>query len=492
MRKLNRILLLAILLLPLGLRAQYDAPIRVELETAKDQNDYHFAPAGENGAFVFYEGNSGNPDSTRWVFLHYDTNLVRDYFFTLTFPAYTEYISSAKSDHYIYFLLQKRFPKKERVESFLLTIGLENNHYNLKTIPELQSRDVARISAIDDQMVFYASGSKQDSIYLFHAADDDLLCIGDIFPYRFEFCAPDTFNHRWLIGLTQAKNESPGDIFLYDYNYISKKGRIQSFPGGGGSKGSNLYNSARAVALSADSVLIAGTYNTLQDRYSSNTHSGVYTMMLHDWEFDTARFYNYSMLKNGKEETAAARASNLNLQLLIGDITHNGKQFAFVTEVIYPEYTYNYNPYESYYGATSTASTTTFNGYRYVNAYITTFDRSGNLLWDSYFPYSNITLFNAQSLLKANFNEDDALLYYTRNNRIVSTLVNGYEVLEKVSSINIETSNSYDAVDYNRNTQIVPWYGRYYLVTGYQYVKNRNKAVKAKRYVFYINKLEYR
>ena len=60
--------------LPVWLSAQYDAPLRIELECAKDQNDYHFIAADTNGLFVIYEGNDLSPDTTTWVFVHYDTN----------------------------------------------------------------------------------------------------------------------------------------------------------------------------------------------------------------------------------------------------------------------------------------------------------------------------------------------------------------------------------------------------------------------------------
>ena len=79
-----------------------------------------------------------------------------------------------------------------------------------------------------------------------------------------------------------------------------------------------------------------------------------------------------------------------------------------------------------------------------------------------------------------------------RNNRIFSTLINGYETLEKLTSMNIETMSTRDVVEYNQGTEMQRWYGDNFLVSGYQYLRNRDKATKAKRFVFFINKLEYR
>ena len=492
MIRLPYFVLLCLLLFPTWLFAQSNEPIRVELEAVKDQDDYNFAQAGSDGAFVFYEGNSNIPDSSKWVFVHYDTNLVKDYHFLINLPTQIEFISHSKSNNYIYFFFQKRLPKKEPLQSFLVTVDLQTNQYNLQALPVLKNRDVSKIFAIDGQLVLVANGNRQDSIYFYHQEQNDMLSVGDIFPYRFEFCAPDTFNHRWLVGLTQARSEPGNDMFLYTYDYTSQKAGIQVFPVPNNAKGDHTYNSARAIAICKDTALIIGTYNTMKDRYSSNMHSGVYTLMLHGDVFDSARYFNYTNLKSLNSGNATpSKYSNLNLQLLIGNITTDGKEFAFSTEVIYPEYSYNYTGYDNFYGSPGSGTTTVFNGYRYINGYITSFDTTGNLLWDYYFPFSSIILMAAEPLLHVDFTPDGTVLYYTRNNRIISTLVDGYDIVEKMTTIPIETNYEHDAVDYNRNTKIEPWYGKHYIVTGYQYIMNRNRSGKGKRYVFFMNKLKY-
>ena len=58
MKNIKIICWIILMLTPQWIKAQEDAPIRIELESVKDQEDYHFATAGENGAFVFYEGSA--------------------------------------------------------------------------------------------------------------------------------------------------------------------------------------------------------------------------------------------------------------------------------------------------------------------------------------------------------------------------------------------------------------------------------------------------
>ena len=483
------ILTINLLFLLLRSTAQYDAPIRIELETLKDHQDFYYNAAGKHGVFIAYEGTSQNPDSSEWVCLHYDTNLYKDYHFTVTLPAFTTYAGSTVSDHFYYLLLQKSLPKKEAVQTFLITVDLGTNLYKTEFLPDFHNGNINNLYAIDNHLAAVATSSnKQDSIFFYHCLDGNALCLGDIFPYKMEFCVADTFNHRWLFGLKEYKGNTDGEIFICQYDYLNKRANVRSFLSATPSKGDYLYNSARAIVLNKDTTLIMGTFNTLQDRSSTNLHSGVYTLLLHQLDLDTALFYNYTNLKTAQ---ANVTGNNLNLQLLIGNTGHNDNQFSFITEVYYPEYDYTYTSYHDYYGGYTNIPHETFAGFRFVNAYITTFGRDGKLLWDNYLPFSNILTQQPYKRVCVDYIGDDALIFYPKANRLFYTLVNGYDVLGKTDYVSIETNQPRDAVDYNIDTRLEHWYDSNYLVSGYQYIVNKGKSAKAKRFVFFMNKIVY-
>ena len=484
---------MSLLFLSMQLMAQHDAPVRIELETLKDHQDFHYNAAGKRGVFVAYEGTSQNPDSSEWVCLHYDTNLYKDYHFIVTLPAYTTYAGSAVTESYYYLLLQKSFPKKEPVQTFLITVDLSTNLYKTEFIPDFHNGNINHIYAVDNHIVAIAStANKQDSIYFYHCMDADALSLGDIFPYTMEFCVADTFNLRWLFGLKEFKGNTDGEIFLCQYDYYGKKVNVRSFLSASPSKGDYIYNSARAIVLNQDSVLIMGTFNTLQDRSSTHLHSGVYTILEHHLDLDTARFYNYTNLKAARNGSVKSSAdNNLNLQLLIGNTGHNESQYSFITEVYYPEYNYNYTTYHDYYGGYTSVPQQTFAGFRFVNAYITTFDRNGKLLWDNYLPFSNIITQQPYNRVCVHYTGEDAIIFYPKANHVFYTMVNGYEVIEKSNSFSIETNQPREFVDYNIDTRLENWYGNYYLASGYQYIVNKAKGGKAKRFVFFLNKIQY-
>ena len=47
-------------------------------------------------------------------------------------------------------------------------------------------------------------------------------------------------------------------------------------------------------------------------------------------------------------------------------------------------------------------------------------------------------------------------------------------------------------VEYSRDLNMYNWYDNKFIISGYQQIVNNSKSAKGKRYVFFMNKLEYR
>ncbi|MCQ2279907.1 MAG: hypothetical protein MJZ49_03770 [Bacteroidales bacterium] len=449
-----------LLLLPYGLSAQNDAPLRVELPAAKDKDDYHCVLADTNGAVVFYEAQQVAWDTVRWVFLQYDTNLVKKRQFIMNFPPETEFVASTLTENSIYILLQKKLPKKDPPRSFIIQLDLIQNTHHIVELSGLNDRFLADLAAIDGQLAIISKDTKNDDIYFYNLIQNKIIHLNDIFTYKIHSCTADTANHRWLVALFQSKNGAIEDLYFYEYNWLTDIGNLLTLPQKMSDGTEISLQTARFFPLNADSTLLIGTYNTHIDTYSNGLHSGVYTTFLHGNDFDTLKTFNYTGLRTGN--TTPSKSSNPNLQLQIGRTSHNDKQFSIMAEVFYPDYTYSYQSAYDYYSYAHPTTSTVFLGYQFVNAYITTFDRNGNLLWDNYFLLDNISIMHLEPVLSMDFLGEDALIYYPRGNRIYNTLVNGYTTLEKISYFNVETSSPRDLVEYNKNTEIQRWYGDNY------------------------------
>lgn len=86
-------------------------------------------------------------------------------------------------------------------------------------------------------------------------------------------------------------------------------------------------------------------------------------------------------------------------------------------------------------------ASTSFAGYRYINAFITTFDKDGNLLWDNYLPFTNLLTFRLAQRVSLFFINQDAVIYYPYNSYLNYTMVNGYEIKRPLTTIELESKN---------------------------------------------------
>lgn len=488
--QIRKILFGLLLLLPYCLVAQHDAPLRVEFPAAKDKDDYHCVLADTNGLLVCYESEQIAPDTVRWVFLQYDTNLVKKRHFTMNFPPETEFVASSKTDKNIYLLLQKKLPKKDEPRTFILQLDLANNTHCIIEMSGLNDRFLADIEATEGQLAIISKETSQDDIYFYNLERNKIVHLNDIFSYKFHSCTADTANHRWLVALYKNNRGAIEDLYLYEYNWLTDAGSLINLPQKLNDSTNISLLTAKFFPISADSILLIGTYNTHIDSRSNGLHSGVYTTFIQKNKFTALKTYNYTGLRTGNSTNSPK--TNPNLQLQIGRASHNENQFSIISEVFYADYTYSYQSAYDYYSYSQPTTTTVFLGFQFVNAYITTFDRNGNLLWDNYFLLDNISLMHLEPVLHLDFLGDDALIYYSRGNRVYNTLINGYTTLEKISYFNVETTTPRDIVEYNKNTEIQRWYGDNYLISGYHYLQNKDKKINAKRYVFFLNKLIYK
>lgn len=482
---------LLLILLPVTLSAQRDMPLRFELEAAKDADDYTGIPIGEKGFIVFYEGNLVGQDSSSWVFIQYDTNLKKMAHHAVTMPINLHYVTGEYANDHIYLVFQENFQRRTVPKTYYVDMELQNFTFQKREIENLSDQNISFLRATGQSLVLISYEKNQYGIYLYDMIRNQLknpeLTTGQI--VSVEFCEVDTIFSRILWGVAISSGGKNSYLQLIETDFQGNKTRETNYP----SFTDYYYNSTRLTVLDTGLYLIMGTFTDGNDRYKGDMHSGVYTMNYKNVIIEEPQFFHYTHVKS-KDTVGDGKSKdrNSNLQLSVGPIYRLGDQYALVTEVFYPEYSYNYagsgyDPY--YYGYNSMPATSTFVGYRYINAYVTAFDRSGNLLWGNYLPFSNILTQRLTHRVNVYPLGNSAMIYYLFNSSLTYTMVNGEDVIEPLTTVRLETNHNRDAVEYSRNPKLEHWYGDYFVAYGYQYIRNNSKGVKSKRYVFFANKL---
>lgn len=471
-------------------------PLRLELETAKDEDDYRCLPIGEKGVVVFYEGNLVGSDSSAWILMHYDVNLQKINNIRLVLPANVDYLIGKYEEDHLHLIFQDKYQKKTVPKTYYVDLDINTSKSIVREIKELSDVSINFMKLIEQSLLLISYENEQYRIYIYDIETDRLstpqLTMDRI--VSIEFCEVDTFQRRinWGLILTNSQKNTYIQMVVSDYEgRVIRNERFPSYTG-------YYFNRARFTFTDSLNYLIIGTYTDENDKYTGNLYSGVYTIASQEGKMGDPVYYAYASVKSkdtlSNDKSKKKQNTPTNLQELIGDITHLNGQYAFVSEVFYPEYSYNSNPnyYDPYYYNYYSNQMATFAGYRYLNAYIITFDKGGNLLWTNYLPFSN--MLTKRLLQRVNIHpfEDFAVIYYPFSTEINFTMVSGAFAIEPLTSVPIVTLHRSDKVDYTRGLFFEQWYDNCFIAYGYQYIRNNSKSAKSKRYVFFINKFEYR
>jgi len=467
--------------------AQIDPPIRIELESAKDQQDYKFVPLAKHGVSVFYQSAILSIDTAQWVFIQYDTNLVKTNLHKIKLPNLCQYLAADFSNNKLYLFLQKPAYKKDTLRNYLLEWDLMTQDFQLFDLQNYKSPHLSSIKVADDYLFIIVNEQKAKSIiyynYKTHVKQAIQFTEDEITDIE-SFCIDPVAKKTYFCMFLKNKKGSWAELFATDYSGKIKERVVFPF------YADILYNSAKIALIGKDSLLVVGGYSNVKDRKQKGCYSGIYTMEFTKNKFSDINIHSFGALLSKDSELNIKHLEESNLTMNVHITQSNGHIFA-VTELFYPEYQYttgtsSYRGF-GYYGYDP--PTQVFAGFRFLNAYIFEFNTQGLLLNEWFFPIKNVLTQSFYNLVNLHQDkEGNTLFYYVYKNEIISQLMNGQHVIGAQTAIPVALTHKTDIVEYSSNISMRHWYGNNFLLSGYQYIKNTQRG-KGKRYVFFLNKL---
>jgi hypothetical protein len=162
-----------------------------------------------------------------------------------------------------------------------------------------------------------------------------------------------------------------------------------------------------------------------------------------------------------------------------------------MAEAYEPEYHTMTQMVYDYYGRAIPSTYSVFDGYRYTNAFMAAFDSNGTMKWNNGMEMRDIltTYLNR----KMNFfpDQSEIVLFYNANAKIAFKTINKDVVVDATSFTPIAPKRLTDQYVSEYLGEIIPWYSDYFLVSGYETVRNNNLE-ENRRNVFYLSKLAFR
>lgn len=481
--------------------SQLEQPLRVEIELENDKDDYSVLPAGEYGLVMYHQTDDrvDQRNKVKWMLTGYnpdfrevwksayiinDSYNVREHFY---------------QDGYLYLLFGRT--KREDVTmakvnvitgEIFSTSGLLPRKFEVNAFTVY--KNVAYINGIVN---------KRAGLVYFDLSTKEALPI----PVKFEGIAEfqsleiDDLNDRVNIVYSVSKR---GDRFINIKSFRGKEllNDLSINPDGN----DNLL-SGKMTSISGQEKVIIGTYGV---KGSSGSNGLYFARLINDTEF-VIKYYNFTDLHKffdflperdkdkiqRKKERKAAKGKELNMdyQLLVHDLIKKDGQYIMIAEAFYPTYRtepYTYTTIINGVPVLQTRYITVFDGWLYTHSVIAGFDQEGNMIWDNSIEMGDFKSYSLDERVSVNVQEEEIVLAYGTYDEIITKVIRGNEVLDAKEDIMIKTGFEDDVIRRSQLSSVKHWYDKYFLVWGYQKIKNDRDDTRRKRTVFYFNKIAYR
>jgi hypothetical protein len=264
------------------------------------------------------------------------------------------------------------------------------------------------------------------------------------------------------------------------------------------------------IKTNENNIWLFGTYLNQKDNSpdkKKNKNTGFFAALLKDTQTVIMKYYNFIHYKNFysyftfddiiKIKKKAERKNlsdddiSLNYPLLVHKPIFYKNQNVLIAEVYNPEYRTVSRTGTDFYGRPIPESYTVFDGYRFSNALIMSLDDSCNYLWNNNFEIFDILSMDLYPRINPVYNDTNLVLTYANNNKILYKVIHENDIIDGPNHFKIESGYTSDKLEEEKRNNIQTFYDNYYLVYGYQLIKNHISPNRNDRTYFYINKIAY-
>jgi hypothetical protein len=543
---MKRVCLAVVFLLSISalVSGQPGQPLRVEIPVRTGTNPFNYISFGENGICMFYPtSNDVGKDSVSWSFVMLDKNLKEQWRKLIPMHEDVNYLKGFSRNNVMYLLFHDTQRNKDgNIHVLFIYPSKQIITEHRSSIPD--KAEVADFEIWNEYaLVGYnqrkgkpglmgfslVTGEKRN--FDFTVSDDALLL---------DISADTVYKDIYAVYKIQP-NSSRNMLMVNIYDGSSALRRTVSF---NNAQEKRILNSAQIVVTGNRKGFVAGTfgpgsrnrrnydyyndyynyyyYNNFYRRstYDANQDNtpvsdGYYTASLNQSDTGQMKYYSFIDFSNtikyindpealrtkkkadrsNKPESADVSASDrnysLDYRLLVHPLVSSNGYYIFLSEAYSPEYHTMTQMVYDYYGRAIPSSYSVFDGFRYSNAFVSAFDSSGTMLWNNGIEMRDIltTYLNR----KVNFYNDSSsiILFYNANSKIAFKIIQGSTVLENTNFTPIAPKKASDQLISEYLGSIEPWYGDYFLASGYESIRSNNMEDN-KRNVFYLSKLAIR
>lgn len=517
---INKLLVGIIVLFCSNLLAQKLDAVRLEVPSNIDAEAFHVEPMDKHGFLVFYESNELDNDKKRkWYFGLFDTGIKQKWLKFVPLADKIEFVTSKRSNNNIYLLFKN--------------IGRDRADYGYYEVVtyDIRRQDFSKISgsipAKADFAGFEVLGNTACLALNLKKRATDLVFInlnnGDLVPIHIdegiqgyiEALYADEYNNMYYVAIKQSN----------DRRYISD--RLMAYSMNGEQKHNlkilnteplKYFKDYAFIMNNKSELLVFGTYNIVTGRNFSfkdldedneNKSAGMFFMKFVNNQQESLRYYDFMGFNN---ISGAIGPDNFVTNKQVNTDTTKPSQrkvsasfnlsepkvykspdgvYVFSVEVYQPYYKTETRMDYDFYGRPYPYTYNIFSGYNFYDVIVAGLSDDGTLIWSNDFIIEDMLTFSL-SRKSVVFSDDKLIsLAYINNGKVISQTIEGPADIDR-SKVKVGSEYPQDRVTQEENSHIIPWYDDYFLIYGYQKIKNRTLGQNSTRNVFYVNKIAYK
>ncbi|MCB2206923.1 MAG: hypothetical protein KQH67_01395 [Bacteroidetes bacterium] len=499
--------------------AQSASVVRLEVPAALESGAFHLEPVAKKGVLVFYESNEISDAGLRkWYFGLFDTQLKQIWLKFIPIHDGIEYVQSVKSGMMVHFLFRSVKSKKSSDDFYeIVSYNTSKEAFsNISgTIPE--DAEVAGFEAIDDKACLGLNLKKEQTDVLFINLNNGAIEVQTLEAENesyIETIAVDHLNKNFYVAVKYIKDKNSLEDKILKY---SDQGTLEETYQVQNPENFRAPRNFVILPVKNNILTILGTYdfisgktvvlnNAEEDREANS--AGMFFLQFKNGEQKILKFYDFMNFDNiygslhGREMVYAKKPADSGenqkpekklsafFYFNAPQVLELNDQYIFSVETYKPIYNTETRMEYDFYGRPMPRTYSVFEGYQFYDLIIASLSEKGELIWNndfeikdlkSFFMRKQVTVFPAGEFLS---------MAYVNNGSLYAQTIDGPIDISKEETP-VESKHNKDWISEDENNAISHWYGEYFLIYGYQKIKNRSLGDQSTRTVFYVNKVAY-
>jgi len=499
--------------------AQKLLPVRLEIPGDIDVESYHTELLGEQGVLVYYQTNeTDEKGNVLWDFALLDNKLKQKWIKSLPLGRTLLLSSVTSDDGKVYFLFKNHEKVSRDYDIYEIVIfNKKKEHFTNVSGSIPYKSDIAGFKVIMNTACIGLKLKNQNADLAFV----DLVS-GAIQPVHLdmensaliETMHVDRKTKQFYIVAKYYNSVTffKDIIYLFDRSGKELDKLAVEYP-----DNKKLPRNYRFASISKNSLTLLGTYdlitakrpswNSVSEYENSDDETltaGIFYLNFINGKQKKLLFYDFTKFDNtyysshGKEvhvykgKSDNSRLVKVFYKIGVPEIVTLGNETVLYVELFKPVYKTETRMDYDFYGRQYPVTYQVFDGYEYYDVIFAGISSDGTLLWNNDFSIDNLKSHSLDDHVIAVADKQLLTMAYVDNGKIVSQTFDKNRDLSEKESVSLETLYAKDRIIQDENSTLKYWYGDYYLVSGYQKLKNRTLDDKSNRTVFFINKIAFK